>query len=245
MALRRPLYPCALIATLTASLGSPALADDWTMTITVDNQYDIYFGTNTTTNFFAGGDGTWSTIETYNAYGRAPTDYLYVATASDHSVAQGFIGVFQNVTQGTTIKTGNAAWEVFPAGKWLTAINSSWSSPWPSGVQPTQSEVDQAIAFAELNGLWQPTSFDPSWTNASHGGPWPTNLAGIPSDANWIWHDAGVGTGIPYQDPYDGANHDEFLVFRIAGNAAPTPGTIGVVSAGALALLRRRRISRA
>ena len=233
----RHICACALVA----AIGAPALADDWTMTITVDNQYDIYFGTPTTTNFFAGGDTTWSTIETYNAFGRASTDYLYVSTASDHSVAQGFIGVFQNITQGTTIKTGNAAWEVFPAGKYLQLIDPSWPTVWPGSVQPTQSEVDQAIAYAEANGLWEPTSFDPTWTNASHGGPWPTNLPGIPGDANWIWHDAGVGTGIPYEDPYDGANHDEFLVFRIAGAAVPTPGSGALISVGALALLHRRR----
>jgi hypothetical protein len=238
MAFHRHLYQCALIV----ALASPALADDWTMTITVDNQYDIYFGTPTATDYFAGGDTTWSTIETYNAYGRASTDYLYVATASDHSVAQGFIGVFSNVTQGTTIKTGDAAWEVFPAGKYLQLIDPSWPAVWPGSVQPTQSEVDQAIAYAETNGLWQPTSFDPTWTNASHGGPWPTNLPGIPSDANWIWHDAGV-TGTFYPDPYGGANQEEFLVFRIAGAAVPTPGTGVLIGAGSLTLLRRRRRS--
>lgn len=237
MTLGRHLYSCALIAALAA----PALADDWAMTITVDNQYDIYFGTPTATDYYAGGDTTWSTIETYNAYGRAPTDYLYVSTASDHSVAQGFIGVFSNVTQGTTIKTGDAAWEVFPAGKYLQLIDPSWPAIWPASVQPTQSEVDQAIAYAEANGLWQPTSFDPTWTNASHGGPWPTNLPGIPSDANWIWHDAGVVSGSPYEDPYGGANQEEFLVFRIAGDAVPAPATGVLFPAAALALLRRRR----
>lgn len=237
MAPHRPLCACALLA----AIGAPALADDWTMTITVDNQYDIYFGTNTVTNFYAGGDSTWSTVETYNAFGRAPTDYLYVATASDYSVAQGFIGVFQNITQGTTIKTGDAAWEVFPAGKYLQLIDASWPATWPSNVQPTQSELDAAIAYAESNNLWEATSFDPTWTNASHGGPWPTNLPGLPSDANWIWHDAGVGSGVPYDDPYDGANHDEFLVFRIAGDAVPSPATGALLPLGVLAMHRRRR----
>ncbi|MEO1128239.1 MAG: hypothetical protein AAFX05_00860 [Planctomycetota bacterium] len=230
-----------LAAGTIAALASIAAADDWTMTITVDNQYDVYFGTNLVTNFFAGGDGTWSTVETYNAFGRAPTDYLYVSTASDYSVAQGFMGVFQNITQGTTIKTGDAAWEVFPAGAHLTSINSSWPAVWPSNNQPSQSEVDQAIAYAETNGLWQPTSFDPSWTNASHGGPWPTNLTGLPGDVNWIWHDSGATSAWPYDDPYGGANHDEFLVFRIAGDAVPSPGAAALCPIAAMTLLRRRR----
>lgn len=236
MTLKRQLCACALVA----AAGAPALADDWTMSITVDNQYDIYFGTPTTTNFFAGGDSTWSTVETYNAFGRLPTDYLYVATASDHSVAQGFMGEFTNVTTSTTIKTGDAAWEVFPAGAYLQSINSSWPATWPAGTQPTQSEVDQAIFYAETNGLWVPTSFDPSWTNGSHGGPWPTNIAGLPSDVNWIWHDSGATSSWSYADPYGGADHDEFLVFRIAG-AAPTPGAGAALALGAVALLRRRR----
>jgi hypothetical protein len=228
-------------AALLAAAGAPALADDWTMTITVDNQYDIYFGTNLVTNTYAGGDNDWTTVETWNAVGVAATDYLYVSTASDYSVAQGFIGVFQNTTQGTTIKTGDAAWEVFPAGAYLQSIDATWPAVWPSNQQPTQSEVDAAIAYAETNNLWQATSGNPSWTNASHGGPWPTNLAGLPSDARWIWHDAGVGTGIPYENPYDGANHDEFLIFRIAGDAVPTPGAAATLALAGLAAGSRRR----
>ncbi len=239
--MRHHAAPITTAAALLAALAAPALADDWTMTITVDNQYDIYFGDNLTTDFHAGGDNNWMTIESYNALGRAPSDYLYVATASDYSVAQGFIGVFTNTTTGNTIKTGDAAWEVFPAGAYLQNIDASWPAVWPSNLQPTQAEVDAAITYAETNNLWQATSGDPSWTNASHGGPWPTNLAGLPADANWIWHDADVGTGIPYDNPYDGANHDEFLIFRIAGDAVPTPGAASLLALASLASTRRRR----
>lgn len=233
----------AVILAAAGTLTAHAVADDWVMTITVDNQYDIYFGTNTATNFYAGGDNNWPTVETYNAFGRAPTDYLYVATASDFSVAQGFIGVFTNTTTGNTIKTGDAAWEVFPAGAHLNAIDPSWPNPWPGNQQPTQSEVDAAIAFAESNALWQPTSFLPGWTNASHPGPWPNNIAGLPSDAMWIWHDAGV-TGGTHPAPYGGANHDEFLIFRIAGDAVPAPGAPILALIGGLAATRRRRETR-
>lgn len=54
------------------ALSKAAVADDWVMTITVDNQYDIYFGTDTTTTFHAGGDNNWFTVETWNAFGRGP-----------------------------------------------------------------------------------------------------------------------------------------------------------------------------
>ena len=50
----RPFRAIAAPTVLLIGLAGAAHADDWTMTITVDNQYDVYFGTNTVTNFFAG-----------------------------------------------------------------------------------------------------------------------------------------------------------------------------------------------
>ncbi|MCA9298429.1 MAG: hypothetical protein KDA28_05145 [Phycisphaerales bacterium] len=221
-----------------AALSGSAMADNWLIDITVDNYYDIYYGNNLGTTFYAGGDGNWATVETYNTT-RPATDYVYVSTASDHSVAQGFLGEFRNLTQGTLVKTGDAAWEVFNAGKFLQAINPSWPSVWPASLQPTQSEVDQAISFAETNALWIPTSFDAAWTNASHPGPWGNNLPGIAGSATWIWHDSGGVSGSFYTDPYGGYNHEEFLVFRLRGDSVPAPGAMAVL--GAMGLRRRRR----
>ncbi len=217
----------------------PASADNWTMTLTVDNQYDIYFGTPLVTTYYAGGDNNWFTVETWNATGMASTDYLYVATASDHSVAQGFLGTFTNTTLGITVNTGDAAFEVFPAGAYLQQIDPTWPAFWPQSVQPTQAQVDAAITFATLNGLWQPTSQLPGWTNAAHPGPWWQNIAGIPSNAMWIWHDSGNAPGFGYPAPYGGFNHDEFLIFRVAG-IAPEPTTAILALVGGLTLLRRR-----
>ena len=101
---------------LTASSATAQL-EDWEITMTVDNFFDIYYGTATATA--PGGligSGSWSTTYTFNVSGRAPTDYLYVATASDRRVAQGFLGDFENLTKNLKASTGHARWEVFPAG---------------------------------------------------------------------------------------------------------------------------------
>jgi len=219
--------------------SASAQADDWVMTITVDNQYDIYFGTPLVTTYHAGGDNNWFTVETWNATGMASTDYLYVATASDHAVAQGFLGTFTNTTLGLTVNTGDPAFEVFPAGAYLQQIDPTWPAVWPASLQPTQAQVDAAITFATLNGLWQPTSQLAGWTNAAHPGPWMHNMPGIPSNAMWIWHDSGTAPGFGFPAPYGGWNHDEFLIFRVAG-IVPEPTTAVLALAGGLTLLRRR-----
>ncbi|RMF83590.1 MAG: hypothetical protein D6744_04390, partial [Planctomycetota bacterium] len=142
--------------TVVMGLAAPlAMADNWTIHMTVDNQYDVYFGGPTATSLVVGGDTDWTTTETYNVTGAGATDYLYVSTASDHAVAQGFLGEFHNTTQNVTIRTGSGVWEVFPAGKYLQAIDASWPAVWPPSVMPTQIEVDQAIAFATANNLWE------------------------------------------------------------------------------------------
>lgn len=232
--MKKTLAVCLLIG-----LSVPAvLADNWTIHMTVDNQYDAYFGGPTATSLVVGGDTDWTTTETYNVTGAGPTDYLYVSTASDHSVAQGFLGEFINTTQGATILTGSGFWEVFPAGRYLKMIDASWPSVWPASVMPTQSEVDQAIAYATANSLWETPDSAPGYVNNLSPLPWGTR-SGIAGQARWIWHDSGLqASPSPYPAPFDGFNHNEFLVFRVPNVPEPS------VAMGLLALipmaLRRR-----
>lgn len=223
---------------VASAFAAPAFADNWTANITVDNQYDIYFGTPTTTNFYAGGDTDWTTTETWTATGRPSTDYLYVATASDHSVAQGFLGEFTNTTQSITFRTGSPFWDVFAAGPWLNTLYGMGGS-WPAGTQPTQAQVDTAINFATTNNLWQTPDTYLDWDNRASGNitTWGTR-PGIANSAEWIWH---IGSGLPpTTNPFSpGADHDEFLIFRVA--SVPAPGAAILLILGALPATRRRR----
>ena len=243
-------FVSALAIAVVATYGTRlSLADDWTMNITVDNQYAIYFGDAfLTVPTSVGGDGNWTTTETWTITGVSPTAYLYVATASDHNVAQGFLGSFTNITTSTTYDTSDdtsSPWEVFPAGQYLAALNALDgtipATTWPISVQPTMSQVQTAVNYATTNNLWvNPTSV-PGYDNSSSPSPWG-NRPGIPATAEWIWHDTGTGTSIPYPAPFDGFNHDEFLVFRVPG-VVPEPGSAAllVVASSMFGLVRRTR----
>lgn len=213
-------------------LGSAGLAraDDWVIHATCDNQFAAYFGTATATNFLAGTGNSWPTTYTFSATGRDPSNFIYVATASDQTQAQGFIGDFTNTTNGQIAVTGDGLWEVFPAGAFLTQMGLP-PGPWPASQMPTQAQVDIAIAYASANSLWRA----PGLGGLNGVGPWGTR-PGISSNARWIWNNS---NGSP--DPTQGSvNHDEFLVFRVNG-AAPAPGAMALLALAGIASARRSR----
>ena len=219
---------------------APAIAamasDNWTIRMTVDNQYSLYFGTNMATHTFVGTDTNWATTDTWNAVGMPPTDYAYVATASDRSVAQGFLGEFNNTSQGYTFLTGGFNWQVFPAGAHLMALYGMGGS-WPVNLLPTQAQLDTAIGYDTTNGLWQAPAEYANWDNRVAGNitTWG-HRAGISAAAEWVWHLPPGSGGNPFRP---GANHDEFLVFRVQG--IPAPGAAALLGLGGLLAMRRRR----
>lgn len=207
--------------------------EDWEMYLTVDNMFDVYFGTPTqTTGILVGGGADWRKEFHFTAEDRNITDYMYVATASDHSEAQGFLGTFTNLTRGKTTNTGDAVWEVFPAGA-HEATNPYWPAPWPKSLMPTQAQVDKAIAYAEANNLWVTPISPPGYDNDPNTSIAPATKEWrplcnpqcaydhIPNHARWIWHDTGNGPTTAWAAPLAGYNHDEFLVFRVAGAVPP------------------------
>ncbi len=104
---KNSLFFCASL--LAASFAATTtMANDWSMKLTCDNQFNLYFGTPTATNYHAGGGNNWQTTYSFTATGRANSDYIYVATASDQRVAQGLIGQFTNTTLNRTTLTGDS-----------------------------------------------------------------------------------------------------------------------------------------
>lgn len=241
---------------LSLTLAPHARADNWTMSITVDNQYDVYFGDQyLTTPNFVGGNGNWTDTETWNVVGVNPTDFLYVATASDHSVAQGFLGEFTNLTTSNTFVTSDdtgTPWEVFPAGNYLPALNALNptipAGGWPISVQPSMAQVQTAVSYATMNNLWVAPNSAPNYHNGDTPSPWGTR-PGIGPTAEWIWYDSGLDTTptYPYPAPFSGFNHAEFLVFRVPGvpsdGTVPEPASLCLSLAGVigLAMVARRR----
>lgn len=202
-------HTALLVPLLT--LATISRADDWVINATCDNQFQIYFGTRTATTFFAGAGGSWGTTYTFNTANRLPRDYVYIASASDQTQAQGFIGDFTNTTTGRFVTTGIADWQVYAAGEY-EATNPYWPNGWPASVTPTQAQVDTAIAYATLNNLWRAPDTDaPGVLNGAS--PWGFR-PGISANAQWIWHRASDG---PPSALFGSFNHDEFLVFRLSG----------------------------
>ncbi len=244
-----PVVKCvALGAALLIGFQGRAEAQlhNWEMDITVDNQYNIYFGdSRLTTPTHVGGDSNWTTTENWSISGVNPNDYLYVATASDFSGAQGFLGDFRNLTTGTSFSTSDdpsSVWEVFPAGQYLAQLNAIDSSipatTWPRALQPSMSQVQTAVDFATTNRLWVKPVSAPGYNNGASPAPWRTR-PGISAGAEWIWHDTGAGPVI-YPRPFQGFNHDEFLVFRVPGVPEPSTAVLSLSSIAGLTLVRRR-----
>ena len=199
--------------------------EDWDIYITVDNQFEIYFGTVDTIDDFVGDGADWTVEFHFTAEDMDHSDFLYVATSSDQLVAQGFIGTFTNITLGKITNSGEEHWQVFGAGG-HEETNPYWPSPWPASLMPTQEEVLAAIQFATANDLWvtavgypgydndPDTPIDPytfCWTNS-------VTYDFISPEAAWIWYESGAyysNSQLP--SPFAGYDHDEFLVFRVAG----------------------------
>lgn len=206
---------CGLFAVLALVSAVPVRGlDNWTIHITVDNQYAIYFGTAaTTTGAVVGTDLNWPDTETWNAVGKLSTDYTYVATASDYRTAQGFLAEFVNTTQNYTFLTGDPEWTVCPAGLYA-ATNPFFPNPWPASTMPTQAQVDTAIAYCTVNNLWVAPTTAAGYTNSASTQPWGLR-PNIPGNAQWIWYESGNVPSGSYPTPFQGGNHQEFLVFRV------------------------------
>lgn len=233
----------ALCAALIGLLVSgPAPADVIRVSMTVDNSYALFVGDLNGASTFVGTDGNWPTVETYN-FNLATSAYLYVVTASDRSVAQGFLGQFDNLTSGYRFYSQDPQWQVMATGLGSAA-------PYSGSVNDLallSQEIQDANAGGNPSTGW--TSFTAGNVNGS--APWGL-MPGIDAAARWVWYAGGsCNSTNPTQG---GCDAGEWLVFRIAvaatpgnpnpgGGTVPEPMTLALTGLGlaAAALARRRK----
>jgi hypothetical protein len=229
---------CALGLMLTVT-SSPAHAVPIKVNMTVDNSYALYYGTQTAATTFVGNDFAWPTTETYN-FNLPSNFYLYVVTASDLSVAQGFLGQFENLSTGYKFYSSDPQWEVMATG---LGPNAPYTGSVADLALLTQEILDANGGGNPSNG-WVPLTAGP-FNGSAPWGPRP----GIDAAARWVWYSS---NGDP--DPTTpGFDHDEWLVFRIKVGATPTdvpePGTLALAGSSVLVLMgawvrgRRRRLA--
>jgi hypothetical protein len=129
-----------------------------------------------------------------------PECHLYICAWSDDRTYQGLIGSF---TGAVTIHTGDPRWRVLPTG------NNKGNNQFPD-----INEINGKLAAAQASDWKAP------FVGAKNGGPpWDVTIQAVSSDAQWMWYDSGKDTQAKYPNPpyvpFNGFNHDEFLIFRI------------------------------
>jgi hypothetical protein len=213
-----------LVGVCAVSIASHARSEIVTATITCDNHYAIYtagpdgiayVGGNETG--YGGDPGTynWSMAETwsFNATGT-----VYVAAWSDNSVAQGLLAQFSSASLGTLL-TGDARWRVY-----ATHVDRNTGAP-----HPLASEIAAHVQAAAAPGVWEET-----YVGENNGvAPWGV-IAGITTDARWIWHRT-PGVADPLR-PGSGAG--EMLIFSFT---VPTPAAAFAIALAPFARRTRRR----
>jgi len=202
------------------------------VTITVDNSYALFYGSQTAASNFVGSDFSWPSAETYH-FDLDSTKYLYVVTASDLSVAQGFLGQFENLDTGFKFYSSDPQWQV-------TATGLGPNAPYTGSLSDLDLLTQQiATANSGANPSHGWTALTAGPTNGA--APWGA-IAGIDAAAHWVWYSS---NGDP--DPTSpGFDHDEWLIFRIPIAAAPIPEPasgvlllLGLAAIGARAHKRR------
>lgn len=197
--------------------------------ITVDNSYALFTGTETAVTTFVGGDGSWYQAETYN-FDLPTSDFIYVVTQSDLSVAQGFLAQFTNLATNERFYSNDSQWQVTATGNYGFAPYDGSAASFAE----LTSQLLLANAGTNPSGGWVATTAG----DANGASPWGS-IANIDADARWSWYNSN-GSGNPTIGGFD---HDEYLIFRISVGATevPEPSSLLLIGLGLLGLCAARK----
>jgi hypothetical protein len=228
-----PISKTLVSACAAAALASGAFAQTaFTVTVTADNQYGLYTGTETSADLYVGGAFNTSAAgifqpETYNLT-LPDSGYIYITAWSDLSVYQGLMARFDS--SAGTFYAGQSGWEVTATG--IFRANGAA----PVTLPDLSTEIINANNGTNPAGGWvTPTLGDLN----NNGSLWGATVGGgMGPDANWTWYDSGDDSNP--NAPFVGFNHDEYLIFRLPVNI-PAPGAAAVLGVALLGAARRRR----
>lgn len=195
----------ALLALSTTALSRPAHAVAVDVQLTVDNAYAIYTGTSTTvTDFHGMAENTLAQEirqpESYS-FDMNEGDIIYVVAWSDDGVHQGLLAEFD--IDGTVVTTANTQWEVMATGIDLDVGDA------PPSLPDLTTQIQLANAGSVPSGGWVAPEF-----GDYNDGSAIVDVPLMASNIQWAWYrSASTPSSATAFRP--GANHDEFLVFRM------------------------------